>query len=87
MFIPSIMKPTGGGERKEMDASHLAQLLHRTGRMAFKASNIYTPAKYSAAVSSAFSMSPSQFSTGLTINKFNTDMLRSKNFFVDLWRA
>jgi hypothetical protein len=87
MFIPSIMKPSGSGQKKEMNAAQLAQLLHRTGRGAFRAARIFTPAKYVATVGSAFSMSPSEFSAGITINKFTTDMLRSKNFFTDLWRA
>lgn len=87
MFIPSIMKPTGGGRMEEMNAAQLAQLLHRTGRTAFKISRIFTPSKFSASVSAALSMSPDQFKSNIVINKFTADMLRSKNFFVDLWRT
>lgn len=87
MYIPSIMKPTGSGQRKEMNPAQLAQLLHRTGRMAFKASRIYTPAKFIGSVKSAFDMSPSDFTPTITITQLTTDMLRSKKFFLDLWRA
>lgn len=87
MFIPTIMQPTGQGDKQQMDPSKLAQLLHRTGRGAFKVAKIITPSQYIPVISAAFSMAPAQFAQGVTIHKFTLDMLRTVNAFTNLWRA